>query len=768
MMRAVQRLRTRLAPLLAVVLGAVVACEPREEPAPDAPREAETQDAFVAGALCAECHEKEYEAWLGSHHDLAMQEATPDTVLGDFRDTSFTHFGVTSRFFERGGRFFVRTEGTTGVLEDFEIQYTFGALPLQQYLIELPGGRLQCLTIAWDTERGRWFSLYPDEKIGPDDSLHWTGRYQNWNAFCAECHSTNLRKGYDLETDAYTTTWVDIDVSCQACHGPGAEHIRWARERKEGETGSENDALRVQLKGGDSRIEVDTCAPCHSRRHPVSGEDEHGRPFLQDFKPEVLREDLYHADGQILEEVYVYGSFLQSRMYHLGVRCSDCHDSHSIELKAEGDQLCLQCHGPEPPERFPSLVRKSYDAPSHHFHLPDGEGARCVTCHMASRTYMVVDDRRDHSFRAPRPDLSVKIGTPNTCNDCHADKSAEWSVQFVEEWYGSERAATLHWGEVFAAARSGSPDAESALIDLARDRTKPAIVRATALEYLRVHGPNALAAIAAATEDDDPLVRSTAAGALDRLPPEPKRMAAVPLLTDPVRAVRVEAARVLASTSTTGLDPEERRAFDAALAEFKEVQDADSDQPSAHLNLAVIYTGLGQLDLAEQSYQRAMGMDPEFLPARVNLANLYNRMGRNADAEGVLREAIERAPEEGELYYSLGLLLAEEGRIEEAITPLGRAAERIPDRGRVRYNYALALQHVGRRDDAERQLLQAHRVDPRDPGILQALVVFYMQDRRWVDAKASAEKLAELVPGDPGIRDVIQRIEREQSRADTP
>ena len=314
--------------------------------------------------------------------------------------------------------------GPDGKPADFEVVYTFGIEPLQQYLVEFPGGRLQSLTIAWDTKDKRWFHLYPGEDIPPDDPLHWTGRYQNWNGMCAECHSTNLQKNYDPEADTYQTTWSEINVSCQACHGPGAEHVAWGRSWKAGNGDTESsNGLIVDFRGHDSRYQVDTCARCHSRRRQVSAEDAHGRHLLDDFLPSLLRDDLYHADGQILDEVYVYGSFLQSKMYAAGVRCTDCHDAHSAGLKAPGNDLCVQCHQPHNNRRFATLKARHYDSTTHHFHPAGSPGAQCVNCHMPAKTYMVVDPRRDHSFRIPRPDLSVKLGTPNACTGCHDNQT---------------------------------------------------------------------------------------------------------------------------------------------------------------------------------------------------------------------------------------------------------------------------------------------------------------------------------------------------------
>ena len=391
---------------------------------------------YVGLAECTSCHAEQASRWSGSHHDLAMQSVSEQTVLGDFNDASLTHFGVTSSFFKKDGKFLVHTEGPGGELRDYEIKYTFGVEPLQQYLVEFPGGRLQALSLAWDTRSQaqggqRWFHLYPDERITADDELHWTKPSQNWNSMCAECHSTNLQKNYDPVSETFSTTWSEIDISCEACHGPGSDHVAWAKR----EPGWENlqagkglvlsfderlgvswkinpqtgTAVRSEVRGGDREIEM--CARCHSRRSPITADYEHGKPLLDHYLPRLLEEGMYFADGQIDDEVYVYGSFLQSKMYSAGVTCSDCHDPHNLQLRLPANGVCLQCHQAE-----------RYDQPAHHFHKSGSEGASCAECHMPPRTYMVVDPRHDHSMRIPRPDLSVTLGTPNACNNCHRDK----------------------------------------------------------------------------------------------------------------------------------------------------------------------------------------------------------------------------------------------------------------------------------------------------------------------------------------------------------
>ncbi len=423
----------------------------------------------VGRAVCRECHAKEDRQWQGSHHDLAMQQADDKTVLGDFDDATLTQFGVTSRFFRKDGRFVVHTDGTDGKLHDYDIAYTFGVYPLQQYLVPFPGGRLQVLDIAWDSspraEGGqRWFHLHPDEKIAAGDVLYWTEPNLNWNYMCAGCHSTNLKKHYDSATRTYKTSWSEIDVSCEACHGPGSMHVGRAKAVAAGrDTGAANrgltvvfgerkavhwttdDATRkpVRSQPNKSHKEIRGCARCHSRRSQLSDDFVPGQSFMDAYHPALLTQDLYYPDGQIQDEVYVWGSFQQSRMFHQGGgTCSDCHDPHSAQLRAPGEQVCYQCH-----------AAARYATKTHHHHQAGSRGSSCVECHMPATTFMGVDRRHDHSFRIPRPDLTVKLAVPNACNACHEDKDASWAVETVEKWYGQKPKGYQQFASVLQAGR---------------------------------------------------------------------------------------------------------------------------------------------------------------------------------------------------------------------------------------------------------------------------------------------------------------------------
>lgn len=696
---------------------------------PAAPQPVPAQ--YVGQRTCATCHQQEAEKWSGSDHAVSMQPVTAHSVLGDFNDAQFTYAGVTSTFYKRGNTFFVRTDGPDGKLHDYEIAYVFGVRPLQQYLIAFPDGRLQPLGIAWDSrpksEGGqRWFHLYPDQQVTHTDLLHWTGANQNWNYMCAACHTTNLQRNYDLENNRYATTWSDINVSCESCHGPGSRHVAWASARQAGNETS-NDATKglIGLLGRDagnwqagaagqptarwtgtprSKVEVEMCATCHARGRPIVSTTEAGRSLLDTHMPALLENGLYFSDGQILDEVFEYGSFTQSRMHRAGVRCSDCHDPHSVKLlRAEGNATCTSCHR-----------ASTFDSVEHHRHQPGTDAALCVNCHMPKKNYMVIDGRRDHSFRVPRPDVSAETGSPNACTQCHATKSAQWAADAVARWYGPSRRQEPHYASAIAAGRRGLAHAEKSLAATAASRELGPIVRATALSLLTDFvSPASLPAIQAGLDDEDAMVRAAAVRTLDALPwPDRLRLGAS-ALTDEVRAVRIEGARVLAGTPPDLLSAEQRGHLDRAVTELVAAEMASAERPDSHVNLGTLYARLGRVREAEDSLRTALRLDPRFVPALINLADLYRSEGRDDQGETLLRQAITIAPDSAEASHSLGLLLVRQRRSEEALAFLRQAVSLQPGIARYGYVYGLAL-HARGDIAAARAVLE--QVLERSPG----------------------------------------------------
>ncbi|MCU0939389.1 MAG: tetratricopeptide repeat protein, partial [Burkholderiaceae bacterium] len=701
---------------------------------------------FVGSAACAQCHRAESAAWQGSQHARAMQHATPETVLGDFNGSRHTFQGVTSTFFKRDGKFVVRTDGPDGRLTDFEVRYTFGVAPLQQYLVELPGGRLQALSVGWDArpkEAGgqRWFRQYPGESIDHRDELHWTRRSQNWNVMCADCHSTDVRKNHDAASDSFATRYAEIAVGCEACHGPGSAHLEWAKTKpvadaRKGLTVAldERRGVNWQIDAvtGNARRsaerrssrELDVCAQCHARRAQIAEGYRAGQPFMDHYLPARLTDGLYHADGQQRDEVFTWGSFLQSRMHAAGVTCSDCHDPHTQALRAPGNAVCSQCH-----------AASKYDGKQHHFHAPDSPGARCVDCHMPATTYMVVDPRRDHSFRVPRPDLAARLGTPDACSGCHAGKKAPWAAAVVARWYGPQHA---------------KPGAASALLGLAGDARQPAIVRATAIELLaRYPGARTDEMVRRALADADPMVRHAAVAALQSAPPQAAAAALAPLLEDRLRTVRLEAARVLAQASAPP-PAAAAAAFERALREYEATQRANLSAPEAWLNLGNLYVAQRDAERAEAAYREALKRDPQFVPAYVNLADLYRLGQRDAEGEALLRDGLRAVPTAPGLREALGLALVRRGDKRAALDEFASAYRAATAQPRFAYLYALALDDAGRRPEALRVLSDSgRRGASRD--VLLALASLRAQSGDAAGAQAALQTLAAINPDDPAL-----------------
>jgi len=652
------------------------------------PASADESAHYVGSAACAACHTAETTRWQASHHAAAMQHATAATILGDFNDATFAIGGITTTFHSSGDTYTVRTDGPDGAMHDYPIAYTFGVAPLQQYLIAMPGGRYQALGIAWDTrarEAGgqRWYSLYPGQFLAPGDRLHWTGRDQNWNYMCADCHSTDVRKNYDLTTDTFATTYSEVAVGCEACHGPASRHIAWATAAPR-PPDDLHEGLVAWLKTADhgvwemnpqtgiahrtepraSSAELETCSGCHARAATIVADKTAATPFLDAHLPAMIEAGYYHPDGQIGGEMFEYGSFIQSRMYHAGVTCSDCHEPHGLKLRAEGNALCAQCHMPA-----------KFDVPSHHHHEPGTAGAQCVNCHMPTKTYMGVDARRDHSIRVPRPDLSITLGTPDACTGCHTHQSDAWATHAVADWFPNGRQTQPHYGQALAAGRAAESGAEPMLDALIGDPTQPAMARASALLLLpRVAGGASLPAWRAALADPDPLVRLGAVRALPATASDAMERDEAALLADPVRAVRIEAARALASSDPQILTPEQRAAFSAAMAELVAAEAVSADRPEAHLNLGLLDLRHQLADQADTEYHTALRLDPKFVQAMVNLADLDRLRGMDAQGADLLRKAIALEPENAAAHHALGLLLVRQHAYADAVAELRRAA----------------------------------------------------------------------------------------------
>ena len=697
-----------------------------------------------------------------------MQLPTAETVAGNFDDATFVYNGITSRFYKKDDRYFIRTDGEDGKLQDFPVDYVFGVYPLQQYLIPLSRGRWQAFSIAWDArpidEGGqRWYHLYPDEKVDYQDPLHWTGPYLNWNTRCAECHSTQLEKNYSPATRSFETTFEEIDVGCEACHGPGSSHIKQANTgnlanipnggfptalAQRGEWGfSPQSNIAKRTTPLTNRAQVDSCGRCHARRGTL-GDYHYGADLLDTHRLSMPQSPLYYHDGQILDEVYVYGSFIQSKMHTAGVVCSNCHEPHSQKLRAEKNGVCAQCHKPD-----------NYDSEQHHHHTPGSAGAECANCHMPETTYMGVDPRRDHSMRVPRPDLSVVMGTPNACNQCHVDQDAQWSVDALRNWDIHFRDTGSNPARSFLQADLGDGRAMPRLTQIANDTNTAPIWRATAMEALgNFGGRDALQTATQLLYSDDSLLRTSTVRAIQFLPLHQRFQLLQPLIEDGITTVRMEVAISLAGVPLDQVKPQQADKLLTLFNEYLNIQRQHADMPGVQLQLGIFYTNRGDLPAAEGAYREAIHLNPHLVPALLNLADLLRSQNRDDEAREILLSAMKIAPESGATLHALGLLETRTENTALALDYLSRAAAQETVGTRHRFVYAIALHDLGKPGDAINQLLALLRATPQNQEVLLALANYNAELGQRSKAQEFAKKLTELAPKNKDYQQLLQQV----------
>ncbi|MCK5857596.1 MAG: tetratricopeptide repeat protein [Bacteroidales bacterium] len=722
---------------------------------------------YVGKETCIACHEAEYNDWKGSDHDLAMDYANDTTVLGDFNNANLQRGNQLHKCYRKNEGFFVFTDGADGKMQEYEVKYVFGHFPLQQYLVEFEGGRLQTLALTWNSLDSNWYymadSVYKGVSVSHNNWLHWTNQAQNWNSMCADCHSTNLKKGYDHKTDSYHTTWSEIDVSCEACHGPASKHIEWANLADYARKDFKNYGLPIKTSGIDNHQYVDNCARCHARRTSFGDFDPHSKSIYNYINPALPTEPNWYIDGQIKEEDYVYASFTQSKMYMNDVQCNDCHNVHSGKLLFEDNKLCTQCHKAD-----------DYDTPNHTHHknfgddgvslisesgvkFDVGSGTLCINCHMHGSNFMGVDYRRDHSFRIPRPDLSDKLGTPNACNQCHTNETNQWAQSSIEQWFGISR--PYHFGLAFDAANKNSKDADDLLKRIIKDELYPHQIRSSAYNYLNIDKLSNDKLILSSLNDMEPSIRVMAVRnmnidsqeSLDKL---------FTLLNDETKAVRLEAYRRMMNMDTSLISGKQKTSYELAKEEQYQVLLYNADFPTGKYNLGNYFYAQGDFEKAEMYYLEALKQDSELNMIEMNLAHLYSVMGQSLKAEAVLEKFVIKNPSNGDGLYNYGLILSENRKYQLSLEMLLRASVSSSNDGRIDYNIAMLYDFFEDKGNAERYLKSNIDKNSKNLNSYAALLDFYIKNKQRSKAKKLLSDMMILFPNEEDLKKVQQMLYR--------
>ncbi|WP_019026072.1 multiheme c-type cytochrome [Colwellia piezophila] len=688
----------------------------------------------VSNQVCTSCHQQQQHSWQESDHAKAMAIADKNSVLGNFDNVNVEHYGQKAFFFIKNEQYQV-TVSYDDKSDTYPVKYTFGHFPLQQYLVETETGKLQVLPFAWDSRvkadgGQRWYHNYSNEEIRPQDRLHWRQPLQNWNGMCADCHSDGLKRNYNLDKNSFSSKWDNINVGCLSCHGNMTTHAKESaktassvkRNVSKDITSSAHPTgqwLRAigqktaswQGKKRDNSF-MDTCFACHSLRAPLTDGINPSRPFLDQFSPQLLAAPLYHADGQIKEEVYVYGSFLQSKMFAAGVNCLDCHDKHTMKVKTLDNGLCLQCHGSD-----------VYNVKSHHQHQEDSTGALCANCHMPTNRYMGVDDRRDHSFKIPRPDLSSEFDTPNACTSCHDDKNNQWASDNLKKWHGKPKALP-NSKQFLMRLNSGQGINLEDHLTIITDKNLAVINRATAIQQLAYTTQTITSEILGPLlTDKENLIRLSAASAATLLPPTDRVALLVPLLTDKFRAIRVAAARSLVDSQVSAVD---QAVFALAFKELQQSNDISSWRGEGRMNLGINALQSGDTIAAEKAFKATIVVEPYFDTGYINLADLYRSLQRPAQVSSVLMKGMKNLPKSGAIKYSYGLHLVRQKTLPKAVSYFSQAMLLSPENSQYAYTYILAMDGTGQSAQALSKL-KLLIINYPDNGQLQELGLYLSQ-----------------------------------------
>jgi predicted CXXCH cytochrome family protein len=718
---------------------------------------AQLNDDFVGSEGCAQCHQAEYKQWQTSHHAKSMMLPTAANVLGNFDNIDVMFNGISSRFTRNEAGYFITTQNASNKTQTYKVEYTFGYTPLQQYLLDGGDGKLQAFDIAWDSRAEtaggqRWFKLLANEDTSATSPFHWTKQVQNWNSRCAECHSTEVYKGYDPIDHTYDTRFSEVNVACESCHGAGKQHVGLVTAGNYKKAG--NSGFKTQLKqtrqftfnnsspiaapqGDISHGQINACGGCHSRRQ-VIGKIDPAHEYDDQFALRLLNDPLYHADGQIQGEVFVLGSFLQSKMHQAGVTCTNCHNAHTGEVKAQDNQLCTQCHKVE-----------TYDTQTHHQHQASSPGALCVNCHMPATTYMEVDDRRDHSFSIPRPQHSAALKTPNACNGCHKTQSSEWAAKAVQQWFAPTP-------DIFALinerARKGDVLALRNMTSFINDDANPAVKRATLLS-LAGNIPSRLTFTTLQTQlsSANPKVRRAAVAASGFIGLAHRWSLLKALITDPVASVRHEVANQLAAF-VQDAQGEDFVALSKLLTEYEQQLLLTQDTPGGQTSMALYAMNQGDAARALSALNKALLIEPDFVPALLNLADLYRAMANETKAQATFESALLVAPDSGALQHSFGLYWIRQKKMEHALGYLKVATQCADRNARFFYVYAVALEGQGKINEAITTLKQANKMWPNQYDLLITLIIYLEKNGKTSESRGYLSNLSAIAPNDPEVK----------------
>jgi len=665
---------------------------------------------YTGSAECKSCHERFYALWAPSRHGLAMRPYTPtlardhlrpqeaDIVIGAFRYRA--EIGP-----EAGWVLEIGPEGE----RRYPIVHVLGGKNVCYFLTPLDKGRYQTLPVAYDVRRQAWFDTaasgvrhFPGGQ--EDAAVGWKEWHYTFNTACYGCHVSQLSTRYDPETDTYDTTWGEPGINCEACHGPGEEHVKACRSAAPGQAPEDMKLRVITRRSGYTAHQVDaSCAPCHAKGIPLTPAHVPGDDYFDHYDLVGLESPDFYADGRDLGENYTYTLWRLSPCVQAGaLDCLHCHTSSGRFRQAEDpNRACLPCHA----ER----VRRPAE---HTRHPEDSPGSRCIACHMPATEFARMR-RSDHSLRPPTPAATRVFGSPNACNLCHTDRDAAWADREVRAWHARDyQAPVLERARLVDAARRQDRATLPAILSYLERPDREEITSASLIRLLGpFQTPSADPVIRGALKDPSPLVRASAASNLASHPTPENVRALASAVEDPVRLVRVRAAMGLATLPDLPLQAPAGSPMERALGEALASITSRPDHWTSQYNLGNFLLGRGDVDAALAAYRKAAALDPRNPLPLVNGAMVHARRGDPAQAERWLLQALNAEPENAAAHFNLGLLRAEQGDREGAEAHLRAALRGDPRMAEAAYNLGVLLAGA-RPAEGLAWLEQAYRLEP--------------------------------------------------------
>jgi predicted CXXCH cytochrome family protein len=659
--------------------GGALGGAPTGDTGPQPVRQSDIAGQFAGSGSCQGCHEQEHSQWARSLHLQMTRPADTAAVIGDFSNVSFTGNGRAYRTEERGGKRFISVSHGGRPFKTFEVNYTLGAKRFQGYLSRLPDGGLYVLPAFWHIAQKRWIDW---KEITPvPDGNH--DLRQIWNVTCFNCHATNLDARFDVASKTYNTSWSEMGLGCEACHGPGKPHIALMEEWKR--TGKPSPKAPIGIfapRGAAPRQVFDMCAYCHGNKNnlflgftPGDRLEEYALPFLvsQPMPSDDPQGDFW-PDGRPSrfnrpQALTLSGCFMKGN-----VTCTNCHvahgsrQEHSLKVSiAESDRLCTQCHEP---------LSAAENVERHTRHPLKSQGSRCIECHMSDVNWRLLIRRRDHTFAAPVPEMTAKYGVPNGCTTCHEGRTPEWAMKTMDEWYGDRerRRRAMQVADTFYLAGNQDVASLPGLASLVLDRGRGMLVRASAAEFIgrvfavangqgddpastgraqtSVEGAStstprpqldtpAIAAplrrkvvnaLIGALADAEPAVRASALKSLAAIGDRAAAMAMIARLLDDVRLVRVHAAQGLLQMGIAQLPPPGDAPLQRAQEEWAQGLSAFPDMATNHTMRGWLESQRGRQLEAGRALDTALALDSKNVRAHLYRGIVYARRGELSEA----------------------------------------------------------------------------------------------------------------------------------------